>query len=222
MTVRPRPVMSLAALAALALLVTLGVWQLERRAWKQDLIAEYEASAAAEPVTLAEAICVGDLRQRPIAPPEARESPSLRMYGFNAAGEPGWRILRLADAPGCLAGARGVLVQTGFERLADGVAEPVSRLRLAVMPEAGPLAPENAPARNEWHQFDRGAMAAAFGLEPGALAQLWARDDAPPASLTSTPPARHLGYALTWFGLALTLIGVYFAYHVREGRFRLK
>jgi surfeit locus 1 family protein len=29
----------------------------------------------------------------------------------------------------------------------------------------------------------------------------------------------HLNYALTWFGIALSLIGVYFAYHINAGRF---
>ena len=32
------------------------------------------------------------------------------------------------------------------------------------------------------------------------------------------PPARHLGYALTWYGLALVLLAIYFAYHISVGR----
>ncbi len=28
----------------------------------------------------------------------------------------------------------------------------------------------------------------------------------------------HLGYAVTWFGLAIALLGVYLAFHIREGR----
>jgi cytochrome oxidase assembly protein ShyY1 len=32
------------------------------------------------------------------------------------------------------------------------------------------------------------------------------------------PPARHLGYALTWYGLALVLIVIYLAYHISVGR----
>ena len=31
-------------------------------------------------------------------------------------------------------------------------------------------------------------------------------------------PNNHLQYALTWFGLALTLVGVYLVYHVKNGR----
>ena len=223
MTFRPQPVMTAAALIALAVLIWLGVWQLERREWKQDLIAEYAAVSAGEPVTLATAICGGgEFRQRPVLPPEPRGGQSVRMYGFDSEGNPGWRILQIADAPGCLTQARAVLIQTGFEHCATGVMDRVELLRLATTPEPGPFTPENIPGSNEWHRFDRAALAVEFGLAPDALADVWARQDAPPASLSSTPPSRHLGYALTWFGLALTLIGVYFAYHVREGRFRLK
>src|ERR1051325_7638383 len=42
----------LATLVALAVLVGLGVWQLERRAWKQDLIQKIEARAYGAPGTL--------------------------------------------------------------------------------------------------------------------------------------------------------------------------
>ena len=31
-------------------------------------------------------------------------------------------------------------------------------------------------------------------------------------------PNNHLSYAITWFGLAAGLIGVYFAYHISKGR----
>ena len=40
------------------------------------------------------------------------------------------------------------------------------------------------------------------------------------ANLDNLPPARHLGYALTWFGLALGMIGVYIALHIARGRLR--
>ena len=36
------------------------------------------------------------------------------------------------------------------------------------------------------------------------------------------PPARHLGYALTWYGLAVVLVVIYFAYHANAGRLSLR
>jgi surfeit locus 1 family protein len=34
------------------------------------------------------------------------------------------------------------------------------------------------------------------------------------------PPERHLGYAITWWGLAATLACIYFFYHASIGRLR--
>jgi surfeit locus 1 family protein len=50
---------------------------------------------------------------------------------------------------------------------------------------------------------DGRAVANPFALAPGAEA---------------LPPERHLGYALTWYGLAVVLAVIYFAYHASVGR----
>jgi cytochrome oxidase assembly protein ShyY1 len=50
---------------------------------------------------------------------------------------------------------------------------------------------------------DGRAVANPFALAPGADA---------------LPPARHLGYAITWYGLAVVLLVIYFAYHASVGR----
>ena len=36
------------------------------------------------------------------------------------------------------------------------------------------------------------------------------------------PPQRHFGYAITWWGLAIALIGVYLAFHYQKGRLRFR
>ena len=36
------------------------------------------------------------------------------------------------------------------------------------------------------------------------------------------PPQRHFGYAITWWGLAMALIGVYLAFHHQKGRLRFR
>jgi len=224
MVFKPKPYMTLFAVPALALLITLGVWQLQRMAWKQDLVDQYAASSAQPAVSLSTAACGGgDFRRRPVEPPATNDREPFRVFGYDAAGNPGWRLLRPAPAPSCLRPAELILVQTGFEHLQSGVIDPApERYRLALMRPAGPLAAENNPDGNEWFVLDAEEFAAALSRAPGSVSEIWARPDAPPASLTQTPPARHFGYALTWFGLALTLIGVYFAYHAKEGRFRLR
>ena len=49
---------TLLTLAGLAVLVALGTWQMQRRAWKLDLIAKIEARATAVPVPLSRALAI--------------------------------------------------------------------------------------------------------------------------------------------------------------------
>ena len=77
--------------------------------------------------------------------------------------------------------------------------------------------------REEYYRWDRTAFARGFGVEADAVfpgAWLAEVGEGPPPRLADMPPARHVGYALTWFGIALTLVGVYVAFHVRAGRLR--
>ena len=92
----------------------------------------------------------------------------------------------------------------------------------------GLFAPANDVARNLWYWPDVAAMqASAFaGTEVHAV-PFWLDADARPEPPGGLPrggvtrldlPNRHLEYALTWYGLALTLIGVYGAF--AAGRLR--
>lgn len=101
--------------------------------------------------------------------------------------------------------------------------------------EASPLAAALSPPRplqRLWFVIDLAAMGRNAGLENVADYYLTAnyvgadgRAAANPFALAPgvdpLPPARHLGYAITWYGLALVLIGVYIAFHVSAGRLKL-
>ena len=85
------------ALAALALLIGLGLWQLQRLQWKQGLIAEIEARTKAPPVGLAEALALaskGDdpsyLRVR--AAGRFDNDKEQHLYAI-ADGAPGWHLI---------------------------------------------------------------------------------------------------------------------------------
>lgn len=115
-----------------------------------------------------------------------------------------------------------VFVETAFEALIDGARTPTTRWRIEPLPQAGRFAGRNDPDTNQWYRFDREAMAVALGVDPERVADVWARADRGlPESLARTPSSRHLGYALTWYGLALALVGVYAAFHAARGRLRL-
>jgi surfeit locus 1 family protein len=214
---RPLPVMTAFALAALVLLVALGSWQW-RRYDEKRLIGATEADA----VSLA-----------PFTPiPDAVQL----VYGARD-GKPGWRIfapVRYGDV--------AVFVDAGY---VAGAAPPDWRtLALPTSLSAAPavtgiavrprrVSAFGAPPRPDehvWHQIDLPAMAAASGataIEPYYIAAPYigptgAAEPNPfagDAARDPLPPERHLGYAVTWWGLAAALIGVYLAFHARAGRF---
>ena len=111
--------------ASLALLIGLGVWQLQRLEWKQGLIAQIEARAHAEPVTLKEAVTraragedVGYLRVRV----EGRFDNGKERYLYAVSdGTPGWHVITPLETPE----GEVVLVDRGF--VPDAFKEPSSR-----------------------------------------------------------------------------------------------
>lgn len=225
MLFRPYPILTLVSLPALALLLYLGSWQLDRRAWKSDLLADYAAIADAPAIDWRDGICSNQPPGRAVRlSPASGTIGEIRLYGRSLDGAPGWRIFQAVQAPDCVR-ASTVLVETGFTTLIDQVESPVIAWRLATPQRPGLATPAPDLDDREFYAFDAEAMAAVLGLQPEEIyAALWVgRDEgkAPPA-LTQTPPERHLGYAVTWFAMALAYLGVYFAFHARAGRLRLR
>lgn len=225
MQFRPLPLLSLFTAAALALLLTLGFWQLDRADWKAGLIAEYEARADAAPVDLRAAFCGGAAApgQR-IADDAVAHSPAhVRLYGVDEAGRPGWRLFTPIALPDC-APAGHVLAETGFDPLAETEEIEIREagpFRLARPQRAGRFTPQGEPGEGRFYAYDRNAMAASLSGGVERLSADWwiaAGPDAAPSHLTEVPPSRHIGYAITWFGFAFALVGVYLAFHVARGR----
>jgi surfeit locus 1 family protein len=220
----------LLALAALAILVSLGNWQMRRLAWKEGLIAQWEARAGA-PAQEAPApqdwaaLSAQDYEFRRVrlrgAFDHAREA--LVFHGAGGpAREPGYLVV----TPLRLASGAHVLVNRGFapQALADparraqgqvaGETEVVGLMRA---PEArNAFTPADEPARRVWHVRDPLAMAQALGLEGAAPFLIDAEGSPAPGGWPLPTPAnvrnvpnKHLSYALTWYGLALTLVGVF-------------
>lgn len=230
MTLRPYPILTLFTLAALALLLWLGSWQLDRRAWKADMLEAWAETAEAAPLDPVQALCAGEAAIGRAADPDGLTlagEARLKLYGRDEDGAPGWRLLSAARLPECAGGA-AILIETGFVPLRqsasgpDPVERPVTALRYEPPSRSGAFTPQ--PSGLEFYAVDADAMATALGLAPGGLRVDWmlARDTGEaPAHLTQTPPERHAAYALTWFLMALALVGVWIAFHVRAGRIRL-
>ncbi len=223
---RPLPFLTLFAVPILAALLALGVWQAQRAGWKADLVKAFEQAADAAPLTLDQACAAGLAEGQVIASPTPGGT-SLRVFGNNTAGAPGWRRFQLADLCG-----RQVLMESGFEPLIIGgpggqlppgaIAAPVvDRYIVEPWPEKSALAPANAPERNEWHWFDVDAMRAAVGARDLEAAFIVTPYAGMPAFLSRTPPETHIGYAVTWFGMAAAFLVIYAVFHARAGRLRI-
>jgi surfeit locus 1 family protein len=219
-------VLTVVTAIALAILIGLGVWQLERLKWKEGILAHVAAlrTAPAQRMdqVLARARHGGDVDfTRVVADcPGLAHGRFLELYGLND-GRPGWRLISACPTPDGPYG--GVLVDRGF--IVDGVTDrpavdpadqaPVHLQGVVHLPsKQGLFAPANRPPH--WYTRDIPAMAQALNLHDPAPVFLMAETAVnpelkalDPAPLPTDIPNRHFEYALTWFGLAVGLLGVY-------------
>jgi surfeit locus 1 family protein len=216
---------TLAVLAALAVLLGLGTWQLQRLAWKEDLIARADAGLAALPVALpAAGADLEALDFRRITVHGAYLHDAAFAFGLSASnGEPGGRLvtpLRLDDGRVILVD-RGWLpedllppdVPQGLRPSGQLTLEGVARWRGGGF-DRGWMAPADQPEGRRWFSWDVAAMERALGMPLLPVVLVLERSEGP----AGLPEARrvaadfrnnHLGYALTWYGLAAALLVIF-------------
>jgi surfeit locus 1 family protein len=229
----------LPAIVAFAVLISLGIWQIQRKAWKEALIATLTERLAAPAQKLPPATAWLRLDQ-------ARDEYSR--VTFSAAFDNGREALvyaaasafrpDVADAgpgywvltPARLADGSIVVVDRGFvpegrkdpKTRPDGeVSAPVDIVGTMRWPDSRHwFTPNDDPAHNLWFVRDPAAIAAAKGLD--GVARFYVEQESPvppgglpqPGKLVVNLPDNHLQYALTWFGLAAVLAGVFVSWAV--------
>lgn len=212
---------------AMVVLVALGVWQVQRLTWKEGLIDAADAAATkpAAPLTtvLAEG---GDLEFRKVLIdcPGLETAPYVELRTIQD-GEPGLRLISACRAEGrTWLVDRGFLLETISARPPQAASDTPTRIvaEIRTAPPPGPMTP---PAEGRmFFGRDNAAMARALGVEGAVETQtLYALTSANAGWLAlkpSAPPVafsnNHLGYALTWFGLAIALAAVYAAIILRR------
>jgi surfeit locus 1 family protein len=228
----PRPFTTVLTIALIALLIFLGRWQLHRADEKRALFDSFAAGADAT-------------RQIDGRTPALRryqhvealghydQSRQILIDNMVSGGRAGYFVI----TPFALAGGGWVLVNRGWvplgasraERPAIPVADDARRLRgradhmpspgiqLGAKEELAPPFPVVAafPSRADiarlLHETSWTAATDLVLLDPGEP-DGYVRDWSPPGF----PPMRHIGYAVQWFALALTLAVIYVVTNLRR------
>ena len=228
MTFRPMPLLPVLSVISLIILLMLGSWQYER--YSEKIGAPQSSQTIDVPINIRVEI------------DRAHLGNAQQVYGF-ADSEPIWRryapgrvidtdeaVLVLVDATG---GARPVPVAltTMPETIAfEGI---LARKRR----NDSSFNAQDNPAQDEWYSLSPKLMWENLGREgvpmiaepivmtirnasDQELSRLTANPYAYSKPLDPLPPERHFGYALTWWGMAIGLIGVYVALHRARGRLK--
>lgn len=199
-------------LLGVAVLVSLGVWQLQRLAWKESVLADIAARIEAEPVGLPQDVDREADRYLPVAVEGRFEGETVRVLVSLQGSGPGYRLITGFDVEG-----RRVMIDRGF--LSESVVQPdppsgdITVIGNLHWPdEVDGFTPAPDLTRNIWYARDVDALAAQLDAEPVfIIAREISASDAPLTPLPVTAdgiPNNHLGYAIQWFGLALVWLGM--------------
>lgn len=215
-----RFVLAALGVALVALFLALGTWQVQRRAWKLDLIAKVEARQRAAPIPASRSAGADDIYTRVYATGRFLHERTVLTQAVTVHGPGFWVVTPLQTSNFILLVNRGfVPSRTGFSR-PTGIVRITGLIRMSE-PKGGFLR-NNDPVADRWYSRDVDAIAAAKGL--GAVAPYFIDASGPAApggpipGLTQTTfPNSHLSYALTWYTLALmSVVGTVIA--IRRGR----
>jgi surfeit locus 1 family protein len=236
MIFRPYPGLTIACVLLFAALCGLGTWQLERLQWKLALIATVNGHMAAAPISLGaiQSMKSDDAQYRRVAL-RGRFDHAREAYVFTTdAGAPVYHVLTpfTVDDGRVLIVDRGEIPKEKLDpatRLAGNVAGEVQVIGVWRVPDApGAFTPPPDRGKRIWYardlagiaQADHLALAAPVVVEADAAPNPggWPKGGQTVVSFRN----QHLSYAVTWFGLALGLLGIWFAYHISKGRIGLK
>ncbi|MBY5636542.1 SURF1 family protein [Rhizobium leguminosarum] len=214
-------------LIALAILISLGTWQVERLHWKEGLIADIAARQAASPVPLADieamAAAGGDIEYRKVTATGRYINNKERHFFATWRGQTGFYVytpLELADG-------RILFVNRGFvpydnkepemrmgQLTGEQTVTGLAREKLPGKPSW--VVPDNDVAKNIFYWKDLDVMAESVGLEKASVIPFFVDADSTPnpaglpiGGVTQVDlPNDHLQYAFTWYGLAAVLVVV--------------
>jgi surfeit locus 1 family protein len=233
---RPFWKLTFASAVLFAILLSLGFWQLNRLQWKLDLISRVNARLHATPVSLDDGGTpywepANDYKRISLTG-RFDNSKEVYVFGTDKEGAPVYHVIvpfRMNDSRVFLID-RGIVpkekINPATRRAGqiEGVTRVVGVWRTPDGP--GSLTPAPDLTHRIFYAHDLAAIAKLDGVEligPTIEADATPNPGGWPKGGQTVVTFRneHLQYAITWFGLAAVLMGVYIAYHVSHGRLRI-
>tara|TARA_Y100001934_G_scaffold192300_2_gene226780 strand:- start:36235 stop:36957 length:723 start_codon:yes stop_codon:yes gene_type:complete len=214
-----RVILAVLALGVFCILIGMGTWQLQRLAWKEDIIAQRLAKLSLPPVQI--------LKPSHSNPESYRRVTIDGRFMYEKElfvgpkpfrGRPGWHVVTpLKHSSGEL-----ILVDRGWipqelksaaKRKKGHQTDFVSVVGVASWPrKSGYFEHENDPRKGQWFRVDPKAMAAQMRIEK--VTPYWIISESLPKNKgypiggggIKMPANNHFQYALTWYGMALGLV----------------
>ena len=197
------------------LLVSLGLWQVQRLQWKEDLLARLADGMENPAAAWSDGDRLPEFSHVVLSGGKLLPNPALKVYGRTVDGVAGAHIVVLYRA----STGRSIIVDRGFlptpvdqARVDVSTTAPVDGIVRAPSDKAW-FEMKNNPALNEWYWMDLPAMGRALGDDD--VAPLYVEALAPTGGETGPLPTgdrlasnlsnNHLQYAITWFTLATVL-----------------
>ncbi|QEU08095.1 SURF1 family protein [Paracoccus yeei] len=195
-----------------AILISLGVWQLHRLAWKESMLADIQRSIEGAPVPLPAAVDPS-MKYLPVTVSGTTTGQEIDVLSGTRESGGGYQIVSaLVTDEG-----RRILLDRGFVDQ-DHKRDPRPPVRLDVVgnlhwpQEKGSATPAPNLDQNIWFARDVPAMAKALGTEPVLVVAAEVRGDAQgvepiPVAIEGIPN-NHLSYAVQWFMIAAVWAGM--------------
>lgn len=215
--------LTIATLIAFAILCVLGGWQIKRLAWKEDLLARIEVlkTAPAQPLAaiMARAAKGEDVSWTRVAtdcaPPKPDRVENLPLVYGVRNGDIVWRAVAscaLVEGPNDV-----IVLDLGVVDALTGQPDPKPMAFTSPAKVTGVLIADRQLGGK------RGTLLTVMGNNPSTYSlmiesSIPAVPGVTPAPLPAEISNRHLEYALTWFGLAVTLLFIYAAMLWRKMR----
>ena len=206
------------AIPGLLVLLSLGVWQTKRLAWKEALLESINYNLSSEPLFLPNGVKKSEHNYKMVKVKGALEPKSIFILTPVKGSGAGFRVIspfKLVDG-GKILLDRGVIKEKDKSLLKTSGQQSLVKGYLSWPNETDYFTPEPNFTRNIWFSRDLEKMANFLETQPILVVLTENRLD--PSIRMQDPtndiPNNHLQYAITWFMMAILWFGmsVYFVY----------